>query len=90
MAPVDVVILPIAVVVPGSVNHGVPLAPAVNSYGTAPGLSPVVVSVIWPEGVIFPIALVVPGSVNHRLPSSPATIACGMLPGLSPALNSVI
>lgn len=89
-APDDVVIRPIAFVVPGSVNHSVPFAPAVSSYGAAPGLRPVVVSVIWPEGVIFPIAFVVPESVNHRFPSSPATIAWGMLPGFSPVVNSVI
>ncbi len=83
-------IRPIALVVPSSVNHRLPSAPAAMPDGLLPEFSPVENSLIVPLGVIRPIALVVPRSVNHRLPSAPAAMPDGLLPEFSPVENPVI
>src|ERR1700733_2913610 len=91
----EITIRPIASGERLSVNHSAPLGPArIESPSSRPvGLTPFVISVIWPEGVISATADGVIGSIEacgtHRLPSAPAVMSSGRS-SLRPVVNSVI
>ena len=74
---------------PGSVNHRLPSAPAVMSYGAEPAGTAASKTVIVPPMVIWPIAAAALASVNHRFPSAPTVMPCGWAPAGMPAENSV-
>src|SRR5713101_7667169 len=83
-------IVPIAGVLPLSVNQRLPSGPAAILPGTLPAwiLNSVITCVV---GLIVPIAPVVPGSTNQRLASVPTAIAApGALPAFRPVLHSAI
>ena len=88
-------IRPMAFGDPLSVNHNAPSAPArTESPSFRPvGLTPLVISVIWPAGVISATADGVIGFIEacgtHRLPSAPAVMSSGRS-SLRPVVNSVI
>ena len=74
-------IIPIACVVPSSVNQRLPSGPATSPCcrllpGFKPALNSLIACVV---GLITPIAFVVPLSVNQTFPSGPAAIPSGML-----------
>jgi hypothetical protein len=63
-------IIPIALVVPLSLNHMLPSGPIAIDWSEAPGFRPLLNSVIAPAVVIRPTAP--ERSLNQRLPSGPA------------------
>ena len=81
-------IIPIAFVVPLSVNQTFPSGPAAIPSGMllAGRLNSLIACVV---GLIIPTALVVPGSLNHMLPSGPIAIDRTALPGFRPVVNRV-
>src|SRR3954452_14215847 len=82
--------LPIARVVPVSVNQRLPSGPATIPCGWLPALRPAEHSVMLLTSLgalssILPIAGADSlASANHRLPSEPTAIPCGTLPALPP------
>ena len=85
-------IIPIALVVPASVNQRLPSGPQpAPAGGLLPAFRPPLNSLIaCVVGLITPIALVVPASVNQMFPSGPAAIPSGHAAREGQALNSLI
>jgi hypothetical protein len=83
-------IIPIAFVVPLSVNQTFPSGPGAIPSGMLPAFKPLLNSLIaCVAGLIIPTALVVPGSLNHMFPSVPIAIDRTALPGFRPLVNRV-